>query len=56
MVGAAHQEEVADGLADLGTEEVTTARDWKIDGQVDCGKMHDLVSRRRRVGAPRARW
>jgi hypothetical protein len=32
----------------LGTAEVTTERDCEIDGQVDCGKMHDLVSKRRR--------
>jgi hypothetical protein len=29
------------------TEEVMTDRDCEIDGQVDCGKMHDLVSKRR---------
>jgi hypothetical protein len=30
----------------LRTEEITTARDWEANVQVDCGKMHDLVSKR----------
>jgi hypothetical protein len=40
--GAAYQEEVADGLACSGTDEIATARDWEIDGQLDFGKMHEL--------------
>jgi hypothetical protein len=48
MMCTADQEEVTDELARVGTEEVTTDRDCEIDGQVDCGKMHDLVSKRHR--------